>query len=113
MSRQISLVDIAPTLPVRIRRSRAKGWRKPKDAIVVSRPSFWGNPFVVGTPENGGNITPEIAVTEFRKALLDGRLQIKPSNLFELRGRDLVCWCPLDQACHADVLIELANRVTE
>lgn len=27
----------------------------------------------------------------------------------ELRGRDLVCWCPLDQPCHADVLLELAN----
>lgn len=26
-----------------------------------------------------------------------------------LRGRDLVCWCPLDQPCHADVLLELAN----
>lgn len=28
----------------------------------------------------------------------------------ELRGKDLVCWCPLDQPCHADVLLELANR---
>lgn len=27
-----------------------------------------------------------------------------------LRGKDLACWCPLDQACHADVLLELANR---
>lgn len=25
-----------------------------------------------------------------------------------LRGRDLACWCPLDQPCHADVLLELA-----
>jgi hypothetical protein len=28
----------------------------------------------------------------------------------DLRGRDLACWCPLDQPCHADVLLELANR---
>lgn len=28
-----------------------------------------------------------------------------------LRGRDLACWCPLDQPCHADVLLELANGV--
>ena len=27
----------------------------------------------------------------------------------ELAGRDLMCWCPLDQPCHADVLLELAN----
>jgi hypothetical protein len=26
-----------------------------------------------------------------------------------LAGRDLACWCPLDQPCHADVLLELAN----
>lgn len=28
----------------------------------------------------------------------------------DLRGHDLACWCPLDQPCHADVLLELANR---
>jgi hypothetical protein len=27
-----------------------------------------------------------------------------------LHGRDLMCWCPLDQPCHADVLLELANQ---
>lgn len=27
----------------------------------------------------------------------------------ELAGRVLACWCPLDQACHADVLLEIAN----
>lgn len=30
-------------------------------------------------------------------------------GLAPLRGRDLACWCPLDQPCHADVLLELAN----
>lgn len=28
----------------------------------------------------------------------------------ELRGKNLACWCPLDQPCHADVLLELANK---
>lgn len=27
-----------------------------------------------------------------------------------LGGRDLACWCPLDLPCHADVLLEIANR---
>jgi hypothetical protein len=27
----------------------------------------------------------------------------------ELAGRNLVCWCELDQPCHADVLLEMAN----
>lgn len=29
----------------------------------------------------------------------------------DLRGKSLACWCPLDQPCHADVLMELANEV--
>jgi hypothetical protein len=27
----------------------------------------------------------------------------------DLAGKDLACWCPLDQPCHADVLLEIAN----
>ena len=27
-----------------------------------------------------------------------------------IRGYDLACWCPPDEPCHADVLLELANR---
>jgi hypothetical protein len=30
-------------------------------------------------------------------------------SLGELRGKNLACWCPLDQPCHADVLLEIAN----
>lgn len=28
----------------------------------------------------------------------------------ELRGKDLVCTCKLTDLCHADVLLDLANR---
>lgn len=31
-------------------------------------------------------------------------------DLSRLRGKNLACWCPLDQPCHADVLLELANQ---
>jgi hypothetical protein len=27
----------------------------------------------------------------------------------ELRGKKLACWCALDEPCHADVLLEIAN----
>jgi hypothetical protein len=27
----------------------------------------------------------------------------------DLAGKDLACWCPLDQPCHADVLLELVS----
>ncbi|MGH6882856.1 MAG: DUF4326 domain-containing protein [Hypericibacter sp.] len=33
----------------------------------------------------------------------------KPGPIWLLRGHDLCCYCPLDQPCHADVLLELAN----
>lgn len=32
------------------------------------------------------------------------------SSLAVLRGKDLVCWCPASLPCHADVLLDLANR---
>lgn len=31
-------------------------------------------------------------------------------DIEELCGKDLACWCPLDQPCHADVLLELAAQ---
>lgn len=38
--------------------------------------------------------------------LREFELPPKP-DLEPLRGQDLVCWCPADQECHADVLLEL------
>lgn len=35
------------------------------------------------------------------------------ADIAELRGKNLACWCPLDQPCHADVLLELANMADE
>ena len=40
--------------------------------------------------------------------LRDFRLPPQP-DFAPLRGHDLACWCRLDHACHADVLLELAN----
>lgn len=41
---------------------------------------------------------------------LDLRRKRILARLPELRGRNLACWCPPGCACHADVLLELANR---
>jgi hypothetical protein len=27
----------------------------------------------------------------------------------DLKGKNLACWCPLDQPCHADILLRIAN----
>ncbi|MDQ1174191.1 hypothetical protein QE430_002498 [Microbacterium testaceum] len=102
-----------PLFPVpahRFQLSRKRGWRSPEGSVSCARPHRFGNPFIVATPANGGNITREQAVSSFRQALLDGRLQVTVAEVRrELQGRPLGCWCPLDQPCHVDVLLEVAN----
>lgn len=44
-----------------------------------------------------------------RESMAAKRVVIRRS-LHELTGKDLACWCSLDAPCHADVLLELANR---
>lgn len=96
-------------MPDRIQLRRTKGWRKPPGAVVVSRPSKWGNPYIVGDLLNGGNIGQQEAVDLFRRALVEGRLQFSVDEVRrELAGRDLACWCP-STPCHADVLLDIAN----
>lgn len=109
--------------PRRVQLSRAKGWRKPDNTIVVARPSQWGNPFKVGDTVGqkwaiGAPVSTitvrdrEHAVELFRQWLTTdwfGPRRIR-EEIGGLRGKNIACWCPLDQPCHADVLLELANR---
>lgn len=105
--------------PQRIQLKRSKGWRKPEGAVVVSRPSRWGNPFHVGRsmcPPRLGQapavvITPILAVALYRVHVAEWIAEDwDPFNdLSALRGHDLACWCAHDAPCHADVLLELAN----
>lgn len=93
-------------MPRRIQLRRTRGWRLPDGAVVVARPTRWGNPFVVG--EDGIADRVE-AVSRYREYVArDPR--VAQAARERLRGRDLACWCPLDAPCHADVLLELANR---
>lgn len=120
-------------MPERIQLRRTKGFRKPEGAIVVARPTKWGNPFKIGegvTPEDT-DLWPYIFRTLpgqhrgmpwSRLAVHDRQLAVdaftwwlieQPDlmcSLDEIRGRDLACYCPLGQPCHADVLLELANQ---
>lgn len=110
----------------RIQRSRAKGWRMPENAVYVGRPTKWGNPFASSAYTNeqkvwlyrtaimgampiafAAGLVRHVSIMDLAKAQVD-KLAALP--LRELNGRDLACWCPLAQPCHADVLLELANR---
>ena len=89
--------------PHRFQIRRAKGWRKPEGGVVVARPTKWGNPHSVA--EHGRARAVEL----YRRHLAD-HPEIAEAARRELRGRPLGCSCRLDQACHADVLLEIANR---
>ena len=102
------------TAPQRVRLSRERGWRMPPGTKKVDRTTWFGNPFRV---DEHGTRAECVALFE---ALITG--QRPPDNAFQahravfirtntgvLRGHSLACWCPLDQPCHADVLLKLAN----
>ncbi len=116
--------------------SRQRPWRaEHPDAVIVSRPGRWGNPISLAlvaefVPRLAPGDRRAWAVDEFRclaKAggttwrWKQGRRYRTEAFTYptvaeiraELSGRDLACWCPLDQPCHADVLLELANAVPE
>lgn len=94
--------------PKRIQLKRTKGWRTPKNCVRVCRPTIFGNPFKVGQDYGGGPLTRADAVEMFRVDPLCKPIWIAAEHT--LRGKDLGCWCPLDQPCHADVLLEIANK---
>ena len=121
------------TAPRRVQRQRTKGWRMP-NTVYVGRGTKWGNPWKI-TPHDDGQatVTYPVSATTFASmraaamhAVASFRWQLlnHPNVLgfteaearTELAGKNLACWCPLTDAqgnpvtCHADVLLEIANR---
>ena len=122
--------------PHRVQLRRTKGWRKPDNTVVVARPTKWGNPFHVAAKadtcgmwsvyfqrppdadrywcdEFDSHSEAVAAAVEFyREWATEGTDHYLRVLVYAeaLRGKNLACWCPLDSPCHADVLLELANR---
>ena len=88
--------------PHRIQRKRAKGWKMPPNTVNVCRPGRWGNPYRI---EEHGR---EEAIALFARSLED-QSAISRADIQFLRGKNRACWCAPDQACHADVLLAIAN----
>jgi len=111
----------------RIQLSRAKGWRMPPNTVNVARGPgrIWGNPFTIADAVEVAQVRPDRAqrfVVECFGHWLRGDRQnwmgpesdaaaaLILSRLPELRGKNLACWCRPGTPCHADVLLELANK---
>jgi hypothetical protein len=100
----------------------------PAGAVYVGRPTKWGNPFRIGDTcadvvnldvpiDDDGPLVRSGVVEDATHAValyrfwLDAKVPFTSAEIqAELRGRDLACWCPPGQSCHADVLLDLANR---
>ncbi len=113
------------TTPVRLRLSRRKGFNLQAASIAlnglpavnVARPSKWGNPYREAPAFSEGGVTvPEFTIEACVDAYRDRiqaaarQWQSTRAALRDLRGRNLACWCRPGEPCHADVLLELANR---
>lgn len=122
------------TTPSRIQRRRIRGWRAPAGARYVGRGTRWGNPFAVVRQADGlyGVPNPFDVLAAWPTFAYEAEARAEAVRLFELHigpmglceydaetlatlrrtlaGRDLMCWCPDGLACHADVLLELANQ---
>ena len=108
-------------MPERVQRRRTKGWRMPPNTVYVGRPTPYGNDW---EPRDAAAYWVPVAerrawaVRKYREDFeRRGWVGYCASEEFrdleeirhELGGKNLACWCPLDQPCHADVLLEVAN----
>jgi hypothetical protein len=120
--------------PRRVQLRREKGWRMPADTVKVDRTTIFGNPFPVDVYGRAEAIamfrrwlTGRMSAGEMAQCSRSDRWAASNvplatvrewviRDLARLKGKHLACWCPLvDEAghrvpCHADVLLELANR---
>lgn len=78
--------------------------------VYIGRPSKWGNPFT--HKQDGKTLAKYIvssrdeAVEAYREWITNGEGKHLMSDLHELKGKVLGCWCkPL--SCHGDILAEL------
>lgn len=79
-------------------------WKSNPNAVYVGRPTKWGNPYKV--VEYG----LEECLRKYRK-WLEVKIVQYPNFIEPLIGKDLVCFCPLNQPCHADILIEYVKEI--
>lgn len=85
-------------MPTRLQIRRDRPWQTTPKAIKVDRSTGFGN------------FTAEGTADAFAQWLVHLDPALRAKYLAPLRGRTLACWCPLTRACHADVLLDWANR---
>ena len=86
--------------------------RVPEGAVYVGRRS-WGLPgYPFGTPCLVQGVGRAEAVELYRTKCLAEPEFLRAAAEF-IGDQNAACWCPLDEPCHADVLLELINALVE
>ncbi len=119
--------------PVRLQLSRRRGFNLQRHslsqnglhAINCARPTKWSNPFSIqhcmkifeGTDEASARVKAVHLHKDWLAGLLDEATLFPRPTIEEIRealkGHNLACWCRLDQRCHTDVLMKIANPELE
>lgn len=131
-------------MPERIQR-RSKGWSMPFNAVYVGSGTAFANPYRIyrhsgtgkntswGVEDTGRLHTPcghgwtkvgaATAATIMYQKLFDEVYPPKSAARYvlaeSLRGKDLVCWCPLEDdngepfPCHADILLQASTEIMQ
>jgi hypothetical protein len=79
----------------------------PENTVYVGRPSRWGNPF---RPTSASAKAHARTIERYAQRLAKMPKKEREEFLAPLKGRNLACWCRLDQPCHAEILLAAANR---
>ena len=114
------------TKPVRIQRKRTSGFSMQQESrringlecVYVGRPTKYGNPYIpneicfcpmrkekilCGSQAHCVDLFEELVCWQMKEHLLTAEY------ISDISGKNLACFCPLDQPCHADVLLIIAN----
>jgi len=67
----------------------------------TGKQGIWGNPFMIGVDGDRDEV-----IEKYKKWILKNKELLK--KVWRLHGKVLGCWCS-PQACHGDVLVELAD----
>jgi hypothetical protein len=108
--------------PVRVQRKRTKGFKLQEASpnglpvVYVGRPTKYGNKHKMTDmrPPNE-KLARELAVVAYENDLRR-ELEQNPHFLDPLKGKNLACWCPLQDKngnsipCHADIIIKIMKE---
>jgi len=114
--------------PQRIQRRSDRGFKLPPNTVCVTRGTKWGNPFAVVGHDGVFAVLGEVrgeaycfgpfidradaanqAVELFDEKIL-ANIDGVAEAIADLRGKNLACFCPIGQPCHADLLLEICSE---